>query len=381
MARVIEVKFAEGFPSTSFANTGTAGSTFDAANATGYTPQAGEAFPEGSAIVGDPYDTSGSYLVGTGLDSVEPASVTMSCWCNFGGVPHDTELFQKLQSPGRTADALVIGTANQGLNFYALLNDATSGDNLLTDPSTSSYGVWHMVTCTFDSGTFIFTFYVDGVQVAQTTAADQINYASNGEWLICGGNGFSGQYDVPPCLSAEYFVEDTAWTADQVLAEYNRVFNLIYPPPPQPPPPPLPAASVNPITQNATGGADLGQDVSCFSGLDPSFTLVGGLANLGQALLHRLQTPRGGLFYDSNYGTDIRAYCNDTITAEKIAQVAAAVQAECVKDERVEACSASVNFDFTTKTLNIGLTGSTSSGPFQFILAVTSVTIELLEPT
>ena len=61
--------------------------------------------------------------------------------------------------------------------------------------------------------------------------------------------------------------------------------------------------------------------------LNQEMTLVGGLLNLGQALAHRLETPRGGLFYDGDYGTDLRAYCNDTMTQASASRCSADAQA------------------------------------------------------
>lgn len=119
-------------------------------------------------------------------------------------------------------------------------------------------------------------------------------------------------------------------------------------------------------------------DINFLSGLDPLLGLVDGTDNLGQALVHRLSTPRGGLFYDPNYGTDLRAYCNDSINSSKLASAKADAQAECVKDERVLSCLALVNFNFALKTLSVEVAVQTAAGPFVLVLAVTSVTVELL---
>jgi phage baseplate assembly protein W len=140
----------------------------------------------------------------------------------------------------------------------------------------------------------------------------------------------------------------------------------------------LPASTAANATTGLVNGVDLGQDFAFLSTLDPNFNLIGGTANLGQALAHRLETPRGGLFYDPNYGTDIRDWLNDAMTPRRLAQAAAAIQSECMKDERVLSCTASVQFVFATTTLNVVLNVSTAAGPFQYILAVTSVSVSLL---
>lgn len=125
---------------------------------------------------------------------------------------------------------------------------------------------------------------------------------------------------------------------------------------------------------------DFGQDIDVRDGLDPLLGLVAGVQNLGQALVGRLSTPRGGLFYDPNYGTDLRAYLNEAVSAATLARVRADVQAECSKDERVLACTAATQFDAATRTLLVQVSVQTEAGPFTLVLAVTSVTVELLRP-
>lgn len=123
---------------------------------------------------------------------------------------------------------------------------------------------------------------------------------------------------------------------------------------------------------------DFGSDFDFLNGLNPAFPLVTGYANLGQALAHRLQTPRGGLFYDPDYGTDIRGYLNAPMTGPTVSQLVGDVQSECLKDERVQVCTAAPTFDRRASTLSIVINGTTSDGPFAFIFSVTSATVTLL---
>jgi phage baseplate assembly protein W len=123
---------------------------------------------------------------------------------------------------------------------------------------------------------------------------------------------------------------------------------------------------------------DFGQDINCLAGLDPRLRLVGGLENLGQALVARLSTPRGGLFYDPNYGTDLRAYVNESTSSAMLARARADVQAECAKDERVATCTASTSFDAAALTLLVRVDVQTGAGPFRLVLAVTATSVEIL---
>jgi phage baseplate assembly protein W len=146
--------------------------------------------------------------------------------------------------------------------------------------------------------------------------------------------------------------------------------------------PPLPPVIIPAVAQNplvgVTSSTDFGQDFSFLNGLDPYFNLVSGIANLGQALAHRLETPRGSLFSDANYGTDIRDSVNDSVSPASLAEMAADAQAECSKDERVLSCTATAQFSEQTDTLSLTISVQTSSGPFLFVFTVSQVTVSLL---
>lgn len=129
------------------------------------------------------------------------------------------------------------------------------------------------------------------------------------------------------------------------------------------------------------GSTDLGfgQDFQVLNGVNPAFPLVGGYTNLGQALANRLQTPRGGLFYDLDYGTDVRGYLNAAITPKVRAALAIAIQNECLKDERVQGCTATITADLSTETMTISINALTAQGPFAFIFDVTSASVTLID--
>jgi phage baseplate assembly protein W len=150
--------------------------------------------------------------------------------------------------------------------------------------------------------------------------------------------------------------------------------------PPFPPPALIPATSPNPLLGVGPSTADFGQDFSFLTQLDPNLTLVGGIANLAQQLIHRLETPRGGLFYDLDYGTDVRALLNTAITPAKLSKCNSDVQRELTKDERVLSCTANTVFVPATSSLQISINIATNSGPFSFVLSVTQVSVQLLAP-
>lgn len=124
---------------------------------------------------------------------------------------------------------------------------------------------------------------------------------------------------------------------------------------------------------------DYGIDVACVDDIDPTFELVSGRKALVQALARRLATPRGGLFYDGTYGYDLRAVLNASVEDfGGVYAIAAAVEAECQKDERVATARASVNFNRETLTVAVAIEGS--EGPFDLVLSVDAVNVEVLSP-
>lgn len=128
---------------------------------------------------------------------------------------------------------------------------------------------------------------------------------------------------------------------------------------------------------------DFGVDIATpdASDIDPYFTTVSGWRGLGQALARRLITPRGSLLDDDAYGYDLRSRLSDTFTAADLAQIGAIAKRELEGDERVD--SATVTATFSAGTLRVSAAIQTASGSFRLVLAVSSVTTEILaaEPT
>jgi phage baseplate assembly protein W len=127
--------------------------------------------------------------------------------------------------------------------------------------------------------------------------------------------------------------------------------------------------------------ATLGTDISCYPDLDAAETLVSGRTGLAQAIARRLTTPRGGLFYDGHYGTDLRSFLSEGFGPDTQARVAAAIEAECRKDERVAGVSADVTFNPAAQSMKISVSLNDGDGPFTLTLSVTALTVELLTTT
>jgi hypothetical protein len=54
------------------------------------------------------------------------------------------------------------------------------------------------------------------------------------------------------------------------------------------------------------------------------------------------------------------------------------VQQECLKDQQVTACNVTGTFSFTTSVLTMTIMVTSGAGPFTMVLAVSQVTVQLL---
>lgn len=126
--------------------------------------------------------------------------------------------------------------------------------------------------------------------------------------------------------------------------------------------------------------SDSGADISTSaSDLEALGTIVDGNTALAQALARRLTTPRGGLFYDLDYGTDLRAYVNDGLTPGQVSEIRSAIQRECLKDDRVFDVDCDTSFNSAAQTLSVSIRVVGADGPFDLTLAISKLTVDLLQ--
>ena len=113
--------------------------------------------------------------------------------------------------------------------------------------------------------------------------------------------------------------------------------------------------------------------------LDPAMRLATGRTQLAQAIGRRVTTRRGTLAWigdDLDHGIDVRDFLGSDADGQSAFRIAALVQAEVLRDERVRSCDATASVTDGLLTLSLRLTDD--DGPFRLVVAVSAVTIELL---
>ncbi len=112
--------------------------------------------------------------------------------------------------------------------------------------------------------------------------------------------------------------------------------------------------------------------------IDPSGALDDGLRAAAHSVARRFVTPREGLFYDPEYGEDLRAYVAKAMTAGEVFRLRSRVAAQAEADERVLSASVSASFDAATNALKVRVACESSLGPFALTLSVSALSVDLL---
>jgi hypothetical protein len=120
--------------------------------------------------------------------------------------------------------------------------------------------------------------------------------------------------------------------------------------------------------------ADLGTDLYGLADIEPTLREISGRTALVHCCVRRLVTPRGGLFYDLEFGLDLRRFLHGQAPAQ--GTIENQIEAQLALDERVYDVTATVEFADDTMTVTIGLIDA--QGPFELVLAVSAVSVELL---
>ena len=125
---------------------------------------------------------------------------------------------------------------------------------------------------------------------------------------------------------------------------------------------------------------DFGLDLSCVSDLEEEGRVVTGALLLGQALVRRWMTPRGMLLGSPDYGTDLREFLNEDVDELTLIRIKSEARAEALKDERViDVTFNAATYDLTTGRLFLEMAVEATEGTLTLKVAITDVTVELLE--
>jgi phage baseplate assembly protein W len=135
---------------------------------------------------------------------------------------------------------------------------------------------------------------------------------------------------------------------------------------------PEPALSANALAQ-------FGIDFACVDDITPSFTLAAGLKNLGMALARRFSTPRGGLWYDPEYGLDLRQFVDMDVSSAEVNNLPKECAAEARKDERIHDADVRIRFQRRAATMKVTINGLWLDGPYRLVLGVSQLDVKLLE--
>lgn len=125
-----------------------------------------------------------------------------------------------------------------------------------------------------------------------------------------------------------------------------------------------------------------GKGLACTTDLDPMLRFVSGTTLMANACVRRLFCRKGSLLSDALYGIDLRDLLGSKFLTQKdVDKIASFAQAELLNDERIASVSVTGTFNSRTRTLNLTIVGTGALGPFSLTLAVSDVTVQILQPT
>lgn len=130
---------------------------------------------------------------------------------------------------------------------------------------------------------------------------------------------------------------------------------------------------------------DFGTDFSTYwsadgvADLDPTFAPISGPRAIAEVIARRLSTPRGSLRRNPNFGFDVRNYSSIKLTGARKIALRGGIREQCLADERVLAVSIGLDSNAATGALTLTLLLDTSEGPFELVLLVTKLTVEILD--
>lgn len=125
---------------------------------------------------------------------------------------------------------------------------------------------------------------------------------------------------------------------------------------------------------------DYGRDLACITDLSPLMAEATGRQVLLEAALRRISTRRGMVIDALNDGTDVGDLLSADVGPGKLAQIRANIEGELVKDDRIfSATIVTMFFNAVLGELKVSIRIIDGDGPFTLTVAISAVTIQLLE--
>jgi len=121
-----------------------------------------------------------------------------------------------------------------------------------------------------------------------------------------------------------------------------------------------------------SGDLGFGTDFSCWDDFDPNFSELDPNSPLAvaQDAYHRLNTQRGLIPDDSDYGKDVKTLLQRAFSPNGIIETKGQIKSELLKDDRIDPKTLQVNVtaDAVNQSLVIDIKGYCTKGPFSLIL-------------
>jgi hypothetical protein len=133
---------------------------------------------------------------------------------------------------------------------------------------------------------------------------------------------------------------------------------------------------------------DLGTDVDTFKlndegelDLDPYFGTVDGPLAVAQSVARGWETPEGSMDWAPDEGFAVGDWMNADIDEADVLAIGTGMQADALKDERVDSVDVRPAFDSASGRLAISASGETALGPFKLVLSADALSAAVLEVT
>jgi hypothetical protein len=123
---------------------------------------------------------------------------------------------------------------------------------------------------------------------------------------------------------------------------------------------------------------DTGTDLAMLEDIGLRWPLVNGQANIAMAVVRRLSTSRGSLYYALSYGFSLLDNLEGSLSTSDQSSLKGSIKAEVEKDPRIDSAQVQVQIDAANGILIVTIVLTTAAGPFQLVLQVSALSVTIL---